>query len=163
MNIWKSLAINIYVSCRLVQQRFAIRETGGSRSSLGTSRTGLSAMKRVYQIPDSAPCKCIFQTQQDSRTFLQTTTRIPTDLNSVIPIRHPIPIHHVHVSRARDVLGRQDDIVLEIKRGFVVALARLEVDDQVVLDGEDGVGGEVGVVRGEDLGGDGFEAGVGDL
>lgn len=61
------------------------------------------------------------------------------------------------------VLGRQDDIVLEIQLGLVVALARLEVDNEVVLDGKDGVGGQPGVVPGIQLRGAALVIGVRDL
>ncbi len=44
--------------------------------------------------------------------------------------------------------GRQDDIVLEIELGLGVSLARLKVENKVVLDGKDGVGLEPGVVLG---------------
>lgn len=36
--------------------------------------------------------------------------------------------------------GCEDDIVLEVEGGLVVALEGLEVHDKIVLDGEDGVG-----------------------
>ena len=57
-------------------------------------------------------------------------------------------------------LGGENDVVLELENGLVVALERLEVDDQVGLDGEDGVGGEPGVVVGVELGGAALELGV---
>jgi len=44
-----------------------------------------------------------------------------------------------------------------------VALERDEVHDEVILDGEDGVGGQIWVVGWEDLGGDGDVVVVGDL
>ena len=72
-----------------------------------------------------------------------------------------------------EALGREDDVELELAGGgaagaLVLAGGRmvldgLEVDDEVVLDGEDGVGGEPGVVFGVDLGDDGFVVVVGDL
>lgn len=60
-------------------------------------------------------------------------------------------------------LGGQDDIILEIQLGLVVALERLEVDDEVVLNGEDGVGGQPGVVLGVELGSAALVLGVSDL
>lgn len=74
----------------------------------------------------------------------------------------------------RHALRRQHNVQLELFRGrtpgtLVLAhaggdlLDRGEVDDQVVLDGEDGVGGEPGVVFGVDLRDDGFVVVVGDL
>ena len=60
-------------------------------------------------------------------------------------------------------LGGEDDVVLEVEGGLGVALAGLEVHDQVVLDGEDGVGSQPGVVPGVELGGAALEVGVGDL
>lgn len=60
-------------------------------------------------------------------------------------------------------LGRQHDVVLEIQLGLVVALEGLKVNDEVVLDGEDGVGGQPGVVLGVELGGAALVLGVSDL
>jgi hypothetical protein len=63
----------------------------------------------------------------------------------------------------------QNDIILQIQSSAIVettltlTLPRLEIHHQVILDREDGVGAQVGVVGGEDLGGDGFEGGVGYL
>jgi hypothetical protein len=72
-----------------------------------------------------------------------------------------------------ETLGREDDVELELPGGSAagtlvlaggrVVLDGLEVDDEVVLDGEDGVGGEPGVVLGVDLGDDGLVVLVGDL
>ena len=72
-----------------------------------------------------------------------------------------------------ETLGRQDDVELKLAGGSAagtlvlaggrVVLDGLEVDDEVVLDGEDGVGGEPGVVLGVDLGDDGLVILVGDL
>jgi hypothetical protein len=47
--------------------------------------------------------------------------------------------------------------------GGWVVLDGLEIDHEIVLDGEDGVGGEPGVVFGVDLGDDGLVVFVGDL
>lgn len=60
-------------------------------------------------------------------------------------------------------LRGQDDVVLQIQSSLVVALAGLEVDDEVVLDSEDGVGGQPGVVLGVELGCASLVLGVGDL
>ena len=60
-------------------------------------------------------------------------------------------------------LGREHDIVLEVQGGLVVALERLKVDDEIVLDGKDGVRLQPGVVLGVELGGDALEVVVGDL
>ena len=70
-------------------------------------------------------------------------------------------------------LGGEDDVELELAGGGAagtlvlagrgVVLDGVEVDDEVVLDGEDGVGREPGVVLGVDLGDDGFVVFVGDL
>ena len=70
-------------------------------------------------------------------------------------------------------LRRKNDVELELTSGrparaLVLAGGRvvldgLEVDHEVVLDGEDGVGGEPGVVFGVDLGDDGLVVFVGDL
>ena len=72
-----------------------------------------------------------------------------------------------------ETLGREDDVELELASGSAagalvlaggrVVLDGLEVDDEVVFDGEDGVGGEPGVVFGVDLGDDGLVVFVGDL
>lgn len=51
------------------------------------------------------------------------------------------------------VLRRQDDVVVQLELSLVVALQRLEVDNQVVLDSEDGIGRQPGVVLGVQLGG----------
>ena len=51
------------------------------------------------------------------------------------------------------VLRRQDDVVVQLELGLVVARQRLEVDNQVVLDSEDGIGRQSGVVLGVQLGG----------
>lgn len=58
---------------------------------------------------------------------------------------------------------REHDVVLEVELCLGVALARLEVDEQVVLDGEDGVRRDVLVVLGEDLRRHGLVAIGGDL
>ena len=60
-------------------------------------------------------------------------------------------------------LGGQDDVVLELEDGLVVALERLEVDNQVVLDGKDGVRLQPGVVFGIQLRRAALEFGVGNL
>lgn len=44
------------------------------------------------------------------------------------------------------VLGRQDDVVFELELSLSVAFQGLEVDDQIVLDGEDGVGRQPWIV-----------------
>ena len=49
-------------------------------------------------------------------------------------------------------LGREHDVVLELEGGVGIALEGLEVHDKVVLDGEDGVGLQPGVVLGVQLG-----------
>lgn len=67
--------------------------------------------------------------------------------------RHFLYLFVVYLERlALVVLGRQDDVVLELELSLVVALEGLEVDDEVVLDGEDGVSGQPGVVLGIQLG-----------
>ena len=70
-------------------------------------------------------------------------------------------------------LRRKHDVELELTGGSAagalmlaggrVVLDGLEIDDEVVLDGEDGVGGEPGVVFGVDLCDDGLVVFVGDL
>jgi hypothetical protein len=70
-------------------------------------------------------------------------------------------------------LGSKDDVELELTgsgaagtlvlAGGRVVLDGVEVDDEIVLDGEDGVGCEPGVVLGVDLGDDGLVVFVGDL
>lgn len=70
-------------------------------------------------------------------------------------------------------LGSEDDVELELTGGGAagtlvlaggrVVLDGVEVDDEVVLDGEDGVGCEPGVVLGVNLGNDGLVIFVGDL
>jgi hypothetical protein len=70
-------------------------------------------------------------------------------------------------------LGGEDDVELELAGGgaagtCVLAGGRVvfdgvEVDHEVVLDSEDGVGCEPGVVLGVDLGDDGLVVFVGDL
>lgn len=59
-------------------------------------------------------------------------------------------------------LGGEHNVVLEVEAGVGVALAGLEVDEEVVLDGEDGVGLQPGVVTGVELGGAALVVGVGD-
>lgn len=73
----------------------------------------------------------------------------------------------------RKTLGCKHDVELELAGGGAagalvlaggrVVLDGVEVDHEVVLDGEDGVGGEPGVVFGVDLGDDGLVAFVCDL
>lgn len=60
------------------------------------------------------------------------------------------------------LLQRHADVVLEIERGLGVVGLRVEVHDQVVLDREDGVDVQVGIVAGVDLVDDGGVVGVGD-
>ena len=70
-------------------------------------------------------------------------------------------------------LRRKHNVKLELARrraagalvlaGGRVVLDGVEVDNEVVFDGEDGVGGEPGVVFGVDLGDDGLVGVVGDL
>lgn len=57
----------------------------------------------------------------------------------------------------------EDNIVLQVQRGLVITLQRLEVHHEVVLDGEDGVGGQPRVVLGVELGCAALEVGVSDL
>lgn len=54
------------------------------------------------------------------------------------------------------------DVVLQVEGGLGVAGLGFEIHDQVVLDGEDGVNVQVGVVAGVDLVDDGGVIGVGD-
>ena len=70
-------------------------------------------------------------------------------------------------------LGGKDNVKLELAGGGAsgalvlaggrVVLDWVEVDYEIVLDGEDGVGCEPGVVLGVDLGDDGLVVFVGDL
>lgn len=60
-------------------------------------------------------------------------------------------------------LGREHDVVLKLERGLGVTLEGLEVDDEVVLDGEDGVSLEPGVVLGVELRRAALEVVMGDL
>ena len=70
-------------------------------------------------------------------------------------------------------LGSKDNVELELAGGGTagalvlaggrVVLDGVEVDYEIVLDGEDGVGCEPGVVLGVDLGDDGLVVFVGDL
>jgi hypothetical protein len=60
------------------------------------------------------------------------------------------------------LLQSQGDVVLEVELGLGVAGPRLKVNDQVVLDGKDGVNLEERVVAGVDLVDDGGVVGVGD-
>lgn len=70
-------------------------------------------------------------------------------------------------------LRRKYDVELKLASGSAagplvlaggrVVLDGFEIDYEVVFDGEDGVGGEPGVVFGVDLGDDGFVGFVGDL
>lgn len=72
-----------------------------------------------------------------------------------------------------ETLRRKDNVQLELASGSAagalvlaggrVVLDGLKIDHEVVLDGEDGVGGEPGVVFGVDLGDDGLVVFVGDL
>jgi len=72
-----------------------------------------------------------------------------------------------------EALRRKDDVELKLTSGSTagalvlaggrVVLDGLEIDHEVVFDGEDGVGGEPGVVFGVDLGDDGLVVFVGDL
>jgi hypothetical protein len=72
-----------------------------------------------------------------------------------------------------ETLRCEDNVQLELTGGSAaralvlaggrVVLDGLEVDHEIVLDGEDGVGGEPGVVFGVDLGDDGLVVFVGDL
>jgi hypothetical protein len=60
-------------------------------------------------------------------------------------------------------LGCQNDIVLQVQSSLVVALEGLEVDNEVVLDSENGVSGQPGVVLGVELGCASLVFGVSDL
>ena len=72
-----------------------------------------------------------------------------------------------------EALRREHDVQLKFASGSAaralvlasrrVVLDGIELDHEVVLDGEDGVGGEPGVVLGVDLGDDGLVVFVGDL
>ena len=72
-----------------------------------------------------------------------------------------------------ETLRRKDNVELQLASGSAagtlvlaggrVVLDGLEVDHEIVLDGEDGVGGEPGVVLGVDLGDDGLVVFVSDL
>jgi hypothetical protein len=73
------------------------------------------------------------------------------------------PRLQTRLGKDRDRLRSQGDVVFQIQRGLGVIFARLEGDDQAVLDGEDSVGLQVGVVIGVDLGDDGVVFVVGDL
>lgn len=74
---------------------------------------------------------------------------------------------------AHKVLGCEHDVKLELASrsttgALVLASGRVvlngvEVDNEIVLDGEDGVGGEPRVVLGVNLGDDGLVVLVGDL
>lgn len=89
----------------------------------------------------------------------------------------PSPFKNLVLNRLSRVdsktLGGEDDVELELAGGRAagalvlagrgVVLDGVEVDDEVVLDGEDGVGREPGVVLGVDLGDDGLVVFVGDL
>jgi hypothetical protein len=97
---------------------------------------------------------------------------------------HPIFHHHFSFHTPNLVLNRlsnvgsktlrsENDVELELAGGGAagtlvlaggrVVLDGVEVDDKVVLDGEDGVGCEPGVVLGVDLSDDGLVVFVGDL
>jgi len=94
---------------------------------------------------------------------------------------HQSPLSSFHINLVLDritvvdseTLGRKDDVELELAgssaagalvlAGGRVVLDGFEIDDEVVLDGEDGVGGEPGVVFGVDLGDDGLVVFMGDL
>ena len=67
--------------------------------------------------------------------------------------------------RRRDVLARGREQQVEVQLGILAlgALVGLKVDNEIVLDGKDGVGSEPGVVFGVDLGDDGLVVVVGDL
>lgn len=68
-----------------------------------------------------------------------------------------------HLDLALVALGSKVDVVLELEDGLgVLLLDGLEVDNEVVLDGEDGVGLDPGVVVGVELGGAALVVGVGD-
>jgi hypothetical protein len=62
-----------------------------------------------------------------------------------------------------DGLRAQRDVVFQIQLGLGVALARLEVHDQIVLNGEDRIGLEVLVIIGVELRDDGVVVGMCDL
>lgn len=49
------------------------------------------------------------------------------------------------------ILGRENDVVLQIKRGLVIALEGLEVQNQVILDSKDGIRLQPWVVSGVQL------------
>ena len=77
---------------------------------------------------------------------------------SLVPIESIIDHYLIHIPnttyQARSellslvVLGGEDDVVVELQLGLVVALQRLEVDDEVVLDSENRVGRQPRVVVG---------------
>lgn len=57
----------------------------------------------------------------------------------------------------------EKDVVGELESSIWVALERDEVYDEVILDGEDGVSGQIWVISWENLSGDGDVVVVGDL
>ena len=63
---------------------------------------------------------------------------------------------------ALEALGSKVDVVLELENGLVVTLEGLEGYHEVILDSEDGVVGNPGVVAGVELGSAALEVGVGD-
>ena len=68
-----------------------------------------------------------------------------------------------HVERCEQSLPRSEIGAVE-DAGHDLGVEPAQVlDDEIVLDGEDGVGGEPGVVLGVDLGDDGLVVFVGDL
>jgi hypothetical protein len=97
--------------------------------------------------------------------------------STTIPFHHHSFQEHLVLNRLSSVdskaLGSKDDVELELAgssaagtlvlAGGRVVLDGVEVDYEIVLDGEDGVGCEPGVVLGVDLGDDGLVVFVGDL
>ena len=65
-------------------------------------------------------------------------------------------------ARSLALPGGQDDVVVEVQSGNGVALERGEVNEEVILDGEDGVIGDIGVVARVELSGDALVAVGGD-
>ena len=106
-----------------------------------------------------------YQQNHHFNANLSTSTSLQSRLHL---LRLRMPLHPLRRERniQLELLRRLSSGALVLAHACGNALAfgdGLEVDDQVVLDGEDGVGRQPRVVLGVDLRNDGFVAFVGDL
>lgn len=99
--------------------------------------------------------------QNRLRSDVQNAVQCPSSF-SFLRLRHLLLLNWLRSSNVL-ALWCEDQVELELLGHIALTLVVLEVDDEIVLDGEDGVGGEPGVILGVDLGNDGLVVWVGHL